>query len=62
MVSDGLNRNTFWNLRKQLLLFDVHKIIKPPVLFSITEVELNLEAQPVLLDQLVIGQLQVGTE
>ena len=41
---------------------DIHEIIQAPVLLGITEVELNLEAQRVVINDLVSGQVKVGAE
>ena len=44
------------------LLRDIHEILQSPILFGIAEVELNLEAQAVIIDQLPRRQAQVGAE
>jgi len=45
-----------------LLLFNIHEIIETPILLRIAEIELDLKAQAIVLDQLVRSQFQVGTE
>ena len=37
----------------------VHEVLQPPVLFSIAEIELNLEAQPIIIDQRGPRQRQI---
>ena len=41
---------------------DVHEVFQTPVLFGVTEVELDLEAQAVVVPQRVVGELQVTAE
>ena len=43
-------------------LGDIHKVFQPPELFSITEIELDLEPEAVIVNQFIISQLQVTTE
>ena len=42
--------------------FNIHKVFQAPVLPGIPEVEFNLEAQSVELDDFVIGQIQLGED
>src|SRR5437870_13833816 len=41
---------------------DHHEILQAPILFGIAEIELDLEAQPIIVNYLSIGKLQVTTE
>jgi len=41
---------------------DVHEIFQPPMLFGIPEIKLDLEAQAVVIDELVKGKLTVTAE
>jgi len=43
-------------------LFDVHKIFQTPILFGVLEIEFDLEAQAVELDEFVLVQLQICAE
>ena len=42
--------------------FDVHKIIQAPVLLGVTEIELDLKAQGVVVIQFLVRQFQIGAE
>jgi hypothetical protein len=41
---------------------DHHEILQAPILFGIAEIELDLEAQPLIVNYLIIGKLQGTTE
>ena len=43
-------------------LVDVHKIFQSPVLFSVAEVEFNLEAEAVIVDEFIESQFQIAAE
>ena len=43
-------------------LFHIHKIIQTPILFGVTEVELDLEAECIEVNYLLVIQCQVGAE
>ena len=40
----------------------VHEVFQAPMLFGVTEVELDLETEAVVVNQRVVGQLQVAAE
>ena len=42
--------------------FDIHEILQAPELFGVAEVELDLETQAIVVDEPVIGQVQVTAE
>ena len=41
---------------------DIHKVFKAPVLFGITEVELQLEPQAIIVHEGGIGQSEITAE
>src|SRR5438128_12585656 len=41
---------------------DIHEVFESPVLFRVSKIELQLEAQPIIVDQEIISQCQVTTE
>ena len=43
-------------------LLDAHEVFEPPILFRVSKIELQLEAQPIIVDQLRIAQCQITTE
>ena len=43
-------------------LFDIHEILEAPVLLGVPEVELDLEAQGVVVDDLIIGLVAITAE
>ena len=43
-------------------LVDVHKIFQSPKLFSVAEVELDLETEAIIVNQFVKSQFQITTE
>ncbi len=42
--------------------FDIHEILQAPELFGVAEVELDLETQAIVVNELVIGQVEVTAE
>ena len=43
-------------------LIDIHKIFQAPKLFSVTEVEFDLETKAVIVDEFIESQGQIATE
>src|SRR5712692_148305 len=43
-------------------LLDIHKILKAPILLGVSEIELNLEAQAVIIDKLRVTQIQIAAK
>jgi len=43
-------------------LFDIHEVLKAPVLLGVAKVELDLEAQGVVVDDLGIGLVAIAAE
>src|SRR5690606_39735135 len=43
-------------------LLNIHKILQAPVLFGVAEIELQLEAQAVVVNELLMAQVQVGAK
>src|SRR5437764_12625161 len=41
---------------------DIHEVLESPVLFRVSKIELQLEAQSIIVDQVLIPQRQVTTE
>jgi hypothetical protein len=43
-------------------LFDIHEVTQTPILLGVTEVELDLKAQGVVIIKFLVRQFQVGAE
>ena len=43
-------------------LFDIHEILQAPELFGISEIELDLESELVVVNELVISKVQITAE
>ena len=41
---------------------DIHEVFESPVLFRVSKIELQLEAQAIIVDQVLIPQRQITTE
>ena len=39
-----------------------HAIFQAPILFGVPEIALNLETQPLIVNQVIIGEVQVTAE
>jgi hypothetical protein len=39
-----------------------HEIFQAPILFRVPEIALQLETQPILVNQVIIGEVQVTAE
>lgn len=59
MTADKL---TMRNARFTALVTATGEVIQTPILLAITEVELNLETERVVIDDLVCSEVQVRTE
>ena len=43
-------------------LLDIHKVLEAPILLGIAEIELDLEAQAVIIDKLRVPQVQIAAK
>ena len=43
-------------------LFDIHEVLQPPVLLGVTEGELDLEPQGIVVDDLCVRQVEITAE
>ena len=41
---------------------DIHEVLQAPILLGVSEIELDLEAQAVIIDQLFVTQLQIAAK